>query len=173
MHIAGADRKPTGDKGASISAELPIAGDCEFTIKSNLSSFIKCDRFHLDKPVFKGGKHWNMEMTVGGEVSIERVRELGRSQPFPIGVVIAVEPTGRIIAAATDPEDVLVLSVPWYKRGIIELKFPLTGLAEALEGSGIVEVPESGDQGEDSYCRPEDVLGPGDSCEIHRRDIDF
>ena len=175
VHIADSRGKPTGDKAASISAELPTAGECKFTIRGNRSSVIKCKYFNLSKGIFKGGRHWNIEMKVGGEMSTVKMRELGRSAAgfIPTGGIFAVDPTARIIAAATDPQDVLVLSIPYYNLGIVELRFPLEGLAEALEGSGIVESTSPDGTARDPYCRLEDVLEPGDSCNIYDTNVDF
>ena len=142
VHIADARGESTGDKGASVSAELPTAGKCKFTIKGNRTSSIKCDYFNLTKGTFKGGRHWNIQMEVGGEVSTVKMRELGRRDGFiPFAGFFAVEPTQKIIAAAmnpaavNDPEDALTLSIPYYKQGVVPLKFPLNGLREALKAA--------------------------------------
>ena len=182
VHIADARGESTGDKGASVSAELPTAGKCKFTIKGNRTSSIKCDYFNLAKGTFKGGRHWNIQMEVGGEVSTVKMSELGRRDGLgfiPFAGFFAVEPTQKIIAAAmnpaavNDPEDALTLSIPYYKQGVVPLKFPLNGLREALEGSGIAGAEESDDRREGSYCRANDVLDPGDSCGIFGTNIDF
>ena len=129
---------PTGDKGVVSVGVFPTTNSCQFTIEEAIFSSVKCGYFNLVGGDYESGtRTWMIRIKVGGVASTVQMYRLSDGS----GGYFREEATQTILEAAKDPNDNLMIALPYFKAGNVMLKFPLAGLAQSLSDVGI-SVPQ-------------------------------
>ena len=125
---------PTGNKGAVSVGVFPTAKSCQLTIETATFSSVKCSYFNLVGGDYEyGTRTWQIRIKASGVASTVKMYRLADGS----GGYFREDATRKIIEAARDPDDTLMIALPYYRAGNVLLKFPLTGLAQSLGDVGI------------------------------------